>query len=220
MVFIHKAIVHLVSKVDSCAIPTGICDTLGNKGGIGISFTLGSSSFCFLNAHLAAHQNELDRRTYEFKKISTEIAQRFGHTGVELETGEEVGTSAQQQETGQYRTRRCCKRSNCTPCCFLRENKTIERNPLVDTFDYVFWGGDFNFRVNGTREIVDNLLYNNRHSILLHNEQLKLLMHFDPYYHDLIEGPLNFRPTYRYDEGVGEYILNIFLLSTIHYIYL
>ena len=200
MVFIHKAITHLVSKVDSCAIPTGICDTLGNKGGIGISLTIGSSSFCFLNAHLAAHQSELDRRTYEFRKISTEIAKRLGETVIGMENG------SPQQESRQYRTRRSCKPSNCTPCCFSREDKTIERNPLVDAFDYVFWGGDFNFRVNGTRDIVDNLLYNNRHSILLNNEQLKLLMHFDPYYHDLIEGPLNFRPTYRYDEGVGEYI--------------
>ena len=31
---------------------------------------IGKSKFCFLTAHLAAHQNQMDRRTEEFSRIS------------------------------------------------------------------------------------------------------------------------------------------------------
>ena len=68
----------MITNIQSHAVPTGICNTLGNKGGIGITLNIGKSSFCFLTAHLAAHQDQIDRRTLDFECISKEIANKLG----------------------------------------------------------------------------------------------------------------------------------------------
>ena len=44
--------VHLSWQVDQ--VKTGLGGTTGNKGTVGISLTLGSSSICFLCSHFAA----------------------------------------------------------------------------------------------------------------------------------------------------------------------
>jgi hypothetical protein len=56
--------------VSSAAVATGVGNTLGNKGGVGISMNIGSTRFAFFNAHFAAHQNAVKRRNLDFKKIS------------------------------------------------------------------------------------------------------------------------------------------------------
>lgn len=57
IVFVHAALVPFVSDVKSHAVSTGVkipgSSRLGNKGGIGISLTLGAHKMVFINAHLA-----------------------------------------------------------------------------------------------------------------------------------------------------------------------
>lgn len=57
----------------------------------------------------------------------------------------------------------------------LRTDSGPETNPLVDAFDYVFWFGDLNFRINGTREVVDGMLENHMHDYILVSDQLTML---------------------------------------------
>jgi len=76
-------------------------------------------------------------------------------------------------------------------------------NPLIDMFDYIFWAGDMNFRINSTREIVDGLLRHDMHEELLHNDELTMLLQFNPMFTGYREGPLNFRPTYKFRKGTG-----------------
>ena len=155
----------VISNVKSVAVPTGIRNILGNKGGIGVSLNIGSSSFCFINSHLAAHQNATKRRVMDFCRISREIAKKIGN--------------------------------------FPLDEGSI--NPLHKQFDYVFWFGDLNFRINGTREVVDRLLKRNRHQNLLDNDQLTQLMLLDHLAFDgFLEGPVNFRPTYKFNKGKGK----------------
>ena len=66
-------------------------------------------------------------------------------------------------------------------------------------FDQVFWFGDLNFRINGTRECVDGMLENHMFDALLCNDQLTLLMRFNRVFSGFAEGPLNFFPTYKFD---------------------
>ena len=81
------------------------------------------------------------------------------------------------------------------------------RNPLLDVFDFAFWTGDLNFRINGTRRIVDSLLKYNMHETLVNNDQLTTLLKVDPWFVHFAEGPLHFRPTYKFKRDTGEFRL-------------
>ena len=73
MLFVHKDIKHLCYEVHSAVIPTGIANTLGNKGAVAISVVIGYTKFVFVNAHLAAHQNAVKARNNECLKIDAEM---------------------------------------------------------------------------------------------------------------------------------------------------
>lgn len=82
-VFVHRAIIPLVRNVRSSAVATGISlgapgTTLGNKGGVGISFNIGATSCVFVNSHLAAHQNNVRERNDQFFHISHRLVQELG----------------------------------------------------------------------------------------------------------------------------------------------
>ena len=223
-VYVHKAILHHVSNIKSHAVPTGLCDKLGNKGGIGISFSIGKSSICVLTAHLAAHQSRMDRRTVEFKKISHEMAIALGEN---LRKIDESGNYNQSKigdnsllsdlevsnisKVGKYYSNVSDGYTDdndyekCNLCCgSVPSDDRSKNNPLTDVFDFVFWAGDLNFRIHGTREIVDTLLAKNQHDVLINNDQLTMLMQFDPSFFGLQEGMLTFRPTYKFNKGSGK----------------
>lgn len=259
VVFVHKAIVHLVSNINSHSVATGLLDTLGNKGGIGISFNIGKTSFCFLTAHLAAHQNYMDRRTVEFAKISREIASVLGPSMTnkdhltrsttqemipfmkrsssswdseivdtyndedkehvddddyndsfrENETASQndmqgIGSVLYKSFTASLRSS-CCATSicKCSKCCTVRHSNII--NPLPKAFDHVIWGGDMNFRIHGSRDIVEALLQHNRYSALKDNDQLSLLLQFEKAFAGFEEGPLTFYPSYKFDKHSDMY---------------
>ena len=63
----------MCSTIGSAAVATGMGNTLGNKGGVGISMKIGKTKFVFVNAHLAAHQNAVKQRNNDYKKIAVEI---------------------------------------------------------------------------------------------------------------------------------------------------
>jgi hypothetical protein len=75
MVFVHKGLLPLVTEVHSTAVATGVANTLGNKGGVGVRFKLGNTTFLFVNAHLAAHQNAVKERNVQFRKIEEVMCQ-------------------------------------------------------------------------------------------------------------------------------------------------
>ncbi|KAK7107287.1 inositol polyphosphate 5-phosphatase OCRL-like isoform X2 [Littorina saxatilis] len=69
IVFIREKLAKHVSFIDSDSVPTGIMGFMGNKGGVSVRFTLQSTSFCFINSHLAAHQEEFERRNQDYRDI-------------------------------------------------------------------------------------------------------------------------------------------------------
>ena len=183
-----------------------------NKGGISVSFKVANSSFCFVNAHLAAHQHATIRRTNEFRRISNHIV-----------------ASLLQQKRNSEITECTSSDDECTTCCCdqdeedddeedvspgpglprygsndLRTDSGPQLNPLIDMFDKVFWFGDLNFRIYGTREVIDGMLESHMHDALLCNDQLTMLMRFNRVFSGFSEGPLNFFPTYKFDHDSGK----------------
>lgn len=87
VVFAHRAILPLLRNVRSCAVATGLSlgspgTTLGNKGGVGISFDIGATSCVFVNSHLAAHQNNVRERNEHFFTISQGLVRELGGSTV------------------------------------------------------------------------------------------------------------------------------------------
>uniref|UniRef100_A0A8R1ICR2 Inositol polyphosphate-related phosphatase domain-containing protein n=1 Tax=Caenorhabditis japonica TaxID=281687 RepID=A0A8R1ICR2_CAEJA len=65
-----------VSDINVKYVATGISvlvNKLGNKGGTAISMKMNDTWVCFVNAHFAAGNNELDRRNQDFRDIYNDV---------------------------------------------------------------------------------------------------------------------------------------------------
>uniref|UniRef100_A0A182MYE0 Rho-GAP domain-containing protein n=1 Tax=Anopheles dirus TaxID=7168 RepID=A0A182MYE0_9DIPT len=64
-----KSTIHpKITDVRTSAVGTGTLKW-GNKGGVGVSFQLNEALFCFVNTHLAAHTQEVERRNDDHDDI-------------------------------------------------------------------------------------------------------------------------------------------------------
>ena len=225
MIFAHKGIAHLCSTVTSAAVPTGIADTLGNKGGVAISLNFGKTKFAVVNVHLAAHQNAVKRRNTEFKKLNVDLPlvlekksrkmsnkREAGHlvsptvptpaptpiSGGSEPQAESANAVAAQHHVEAQEDLVPVKNSST-------KNPTSSTRTLNDFADRVIFMGDMNYRVRGTRSAVDRLLENNMHDAMIHNDQLIWSMKEQLVPSEYIEPPLNFRPTYKFDLNSDEY---------------
>ena len=79
-------------------VPTGVGGVGTNKGGVALSFRVCSTHLCFVNAHLAAHQEKTPQRNahvleiQRFLKVGRstpaearlDLSNRFGHLFLSL----------------------------------------------------------------------------------------------------------------------------------------
>ena len=78
--------------LDSASEPTGIGGVGGNKGGVAIAISVYKTTFCFVTAHLAAHQEKVERRNRDcvdiFKGLrSLAVAKRPGKRSLDPSIG-------------------------------------------------------------------------------------------------------------------------------------
>jgi len=67
-----------VSRLEFASEATGIGHVLANKGGVAIGFDYDSTSVCFLNSHLAAHQGMIKQRNENYGEICNGISNKLG----------------------------------------------------------------------------------------------------------------------------------------------
>ena len=60
--FVSVRLLGQVGNVQTAAVATGIGNTLGNKGGVALGCSVGSTSLLFVNVHLSAHQHAVAQR--------------------------------------------------------------------------------------------------------------------------------------------------------------
>eukprot|EP00033_Pygsuia_biforma_P002371 GCRY01002624.1.p1 GENE.GCRY01002624.1~~GCRY01002624.1.p1 ORF type:complete len:462 (+),score=82.36 GCRY01002624.1:99-1484(+) len=72
---------------------------------------------------------------------------------------------------------------------------------VLDKHHYVFFFGDLNYRVNGNRSIVDQLIAVSLFEVLLKNDQLSQVINSGAAFPGFLEGHITFPPTYKIDPG-------------------
>lgn len=76
----------------------------------------------------------------------------------------------------------------------------------LNSHDYVFWCGDFNYRIdNLSNEEVKSLIENDDWETLLENDQLRVQQKEGKVFRNYIEGEITFPPTYKYDINSDDY---------------
>ncbi|NWX13817.1 SHIP2 phosphatase, partial [Aegotheles bennettii] len=63
-----------ISHVHTSSVKTGIANTLGNKGAVGVSFLFNGTSFGFVNCHLASGSERTHRRNQNYSDILRSLA--------------------------------------------------------------------------------------------------------------------------------------------------
>jgi len=67
--FVRRSLAPHVHHIEHDYVATGLGDVVGNKGGVALGFDIENTSFLFINAHLAAHQNAVKQRNADYHKI-------------------------------------------------------------------------------------------------------------------------------------------------------
>ncbi|XP_028400181.1 phosphatidylinositol 3,4,5-trisphosphate 5-phosphatase 2A-like isoform X2 [Dendronephthya gigantea] len=68
-----------ICRVEKSSVKTGIANTLGNKGGVGISFEFLSTSLCFINCHLTSGNEDLRKQRRQQNYLDILKGLNLGH---------------------------------------------------------------------------------------------------------------------------------------------
>jgi len=226
-VYVHKGLLPMVSNIGSAAVATGYRDTLGNKGGVGVSFNLGRTSMLFMASHLEAHQTRVHQRNEHYHRIDTQMAlppgfrpRRLVRKGSSSQNSDATSQSRppdrdpqsddEGDETDDEAAQERQRLDNQKPIAngYDVVPSTDPKRRVACRFERVFWMGDFNYRIDGPRPDVQECIDRNTavgHRTLLGQDQLRAEMRRGAVFDGFKEGPLNFKPTYKFDKDCNQY---------------
>jgi hypothetical protein len=215
-VFIHRDLRVVVSNVVTGKVATGLGNTLANKGGVAIGFSVGGTSFLFVNCHLAAGQKHVKRRNADWARIDARLGLTPSTLAVEgriamASTTASISVASAEEQveavTGGEET-------DEEECDGQGESESVEldadtsdatassKKPAASlNYDRCVWMGDLNYRISSDRASVDALLQDNNLDFLLTHDQLLTERQHGRAGLGFAEGPLTFRPSYKFDVG-------------------
>ncbi|KAJ3082671.1 hypothetical protein HDU99_001986 [Rhizoclosmatium hyalinum] len=182
-----------ISEVTVESVGTGLMG-MGNKGGVSCRFRLKDSYLCFVNAHLAADTNQVDRRNQDFAEICKRTKYPLGATSF--------------ADVRDYLRHNPCVNSSVDLNAPAASPSTPNQYMTVGIFesDHLFFMGDLNYRITLSDTEAKVLLVDNELEKLLEHDQLNNEKRYQRVLHNFQEaGKLTFKPTYKFDVGTDEY---------------
>jgi hypothetical protein len=184
-------------------------NTLGNKGGVCVTFSIGITKLAFVNAHLAAHQNHVKERNSDYNKIMKEMPSILTKSIlnnsqknieiIKIEKVKELNNNNNNNNSSKLS-------EEVTNNISKNEIDSLSNQILLDKYvDRLVFMGDLNYRLRGNRSLITRLLELNMHDVLLNNDQLIWSKNALLIFKNFIEPPLNFRPTYKFDIDSDNY---------------
>ncbi|KAK2421594.1 Endonuclease/exonuclease/phosphatase family protein [Trifolium repens] len=189
--WVRKNLRKHVGDIDAGAVPCGFGRAIGNKGGVGLRIRVYDRIMCFVNCHLAAHLEAVNRRNADFDHIYRNMV--FSRSSNLLNTAAAgVSTSAHM-----------LRGTNA-----MGVSSEEAKHELSDA-DMVVFFGDFNYRLFGisydeARDFVSQRCFD----WLREKDQLKAEMKAGKVFQGMREAIIKFPPTYKFERhqaGLGGY---------------
>jgi len=175
VVLIRKDLQQYISKIESADLPTKLGGLMKTKGGVGISFTLGATSFLFINSHLAAHQTKVADRNADYGSIVHNL-----ELPLDFSASKNLGLLSS------------------------RKRASSRMIPIYEHYDRSFWMGDLNYRIDLPRAEVIEHVSKREWDVLLAADQLIREKGAGRVFQGYEEAPIAFPPTYKFDRGTDE----------------
>eukprot|EP00930_Biecheleria_cincta_P084413 TRINITY_DN73891_c0_g1_i1.p1 TRINITY_DN73891_c0_g1~~TRINITY_DN73891_c0_g1_i1.p1 ORF type:complete len:956 (+),score=159.45 TRINITY_DN73891_c0_g1_i1:71-2938(+) len=227
LVFVRKTFRHLVTEVCPTSLSCGFGGVGGNKGAVAVRFALSSTSFCFVNAHLAAGQEHYIARCQHYGTIMKNM--QFGDD--ELSEGQEAADAGVSHQEMYSRSMTdplkdsFGARSSASELDMVRKKSTVPNRPetfsngdrtaqgstvsrksfSVSDHDHVIWLGDANSRLHWHGKLggmpiqtAKQKVQEHRFGELLALDQLNLMRRDGMAFQDFDEKSIKFVPSYKW----------------------
>ncbi|XAR64538.1 Inositol-polyphosphate 5-phosphatase [Bertholletia excelsa] len=181
-IWVRKSVRTHVGDLDVGAVACGLARAIGNKGGVGLRLRVYDRIMCFVNCHLAAHLEAVNRRNADFDHIYRTMVFSRSSTpnaaaGVSTVVPALRGTNA-------------------------GERTPEEGRPELAEADLVIFWGDFNYRLFGisydeARDFVSQRSFD----WLRERDQLRAEMKAGRVFQGMREALIRFPPTYKFEKG-------------------
>ncbi|OVA05738.1 Inositol polyphosphate-related phosphatase [Macleaya cordata] len=189
--WVRKSLKPNIGDVDAAAVPCGFGRAIGNKGGVGLRMRVYDRKLCFVNCHLAAHLEAVNRRNADFDHIFKNMM--FSRPSNIINAAASGVSSAVQMLRG----------ANAIGI------QSEDGRPELSEADMVVFLGDFNYRLHGisydeARDFVSQRCFD----WLRERDQLRKEMKAGKVFQGMHEGIIKFPPTYKFERhkpGLGGY---------------
>ncbi|KAH7365436.1 hypothetical protein KP509_18G028100 [Ceratopteris richardii] len=168
------------------------------KGAVAVSLKFKEAAFLFIASHLSPHEGNVEERNSQFQRISQSLFSSRSTSPrisscLNASFVEDCAPSSSGNETFNY-----------TGGLHLASPPSTPSSAVEDS-DLVVWLGDLNYRIQDHRSLVDALINQNLYKPLWNKDQLSREIERGHVFKGFREGPLYFRPTYKYDVGTDNY---------------
>ncbi|CAG8749718.1 27598_t:CDS:2 [Dentiscutata erythropus] len=208
MVLVKKEYHPYIKDIRGDSAGVGLMGMMGNKGGVAIRFRFHDSYLCFVNCHLAANPNGLERRNQDYMEICRRLtfpydtnegySTLYGWVGDYIPPSARYAAAAVVGMGGMF----------IPGVNALNDPSTdiVGAGAVMSIFDndHLIWMGDLNYRIDTLPEsAVKSLLEKGDMELLLNFDQLNIQRKNKQAFYEFEEGEITFSPTYKYDFGTN-----------------